>query len=301
MTTLQKPKIIVILGPTSSGKSDLGVLLAKKFNGEVISADSRQVYKGLDIGTGKITKREMRGIPHHLLDVAAPKTIFSATRYQKLGKAAILKILKKGKVPIIVGGTGLYIDSLIYDYPLPSVKPNQKLRKELEKLSTEELFHRLEKLDPRRAKNIDPKNPRRLIRALEILSFQPIPSYDSVLRKESPYMVFKIGIKKDPRVLKELIHNRLLKRIKQGLIKEVEKLLEKKQINYKRLEELGLEYRFVARYLLGEMNKKEMLEKLEREIYQYAKRQMTWFKRDQDIRWIDSADELENLVSEIFS
>ena len=291
---LQKPKIIVVLGPTASGKSDLGVLLAKKFNGEVISADSRQGYKGLDIGTGKITAREMRGVPHHLLDVATPSTVFSATRYQKLGKAAISKILKKGKMPIIVGGTGLYIDSLIYNYPLPSVKPNPKLRKELEKISTEELFNRLKKLDPQRALNIDRKNPRRLIRALEIFSEQPIPSYDSVLRKESPYEVWKIGIRKDSGALKALIHKRLEKRIRQGLVKEVEKLLKNKLVTHKRLEELGLEYRYVSRYLRGEINKKEMMDQLELEINKYAKRQMTLFKRDKEIHLIEYSKKLSD-------
>ncbi len=294
----KKQKIIVVLGPTASGKSDLGVLLALRLNSgqakkifnikgaEIISADSRQVYRGLDIGTGKITKREMKAISHHLLDVASPKKQFSVTQYQKLGKQAISKIIKKGKIPIIVGGTGLYIDSLIYDYPLPNVKPNPKLRKELEKLSTEQLFTRLQKRDSRRAANIDSHNRPRLIRALEILSEGPIPSYESVLKKESPYDVIKIGIKKDPEELKLLIKKRLEKRLRQGLVGEVENLLKKKLVSHKRLEELGLEYRYVSRHLRGEMTKKEMVEALKKEIYKYAKRQMTWFKRDKEIRWI---------------
>lgn len=291
----KKQKVIVIVGPTASGKSDLGVKIAKKINGEVISADSRQVYKGLDIGTGKITKHERRGVPHYLLDVADPRRTFSAARYQKLGKAAIRTILKKGKIPIIVGGTGLYIDSLTYDYPLPSVKPNLKLRKELEKISTEDLFRKLLMKDSVRASGIDRRNRRRLIRALEILQKQPIPEYGSVLRRISPYELVKIGIRKDPSDLKNLIHKRLLKRLHHGLVKEVKKLIEKDGVSHKRLEDLGLEYRYVSRYLRKELTKAEMIQKLDSEIWKYAKRQMTWFKRDKEIRWINLEEEKELL------
>ena len=147
--------VVAVVGPTASGKSELAVKLAKKFNGEIISADSRQVYKRLNIGSGKITKKEMSGIPHHLLDVASPKRTFTAAEYQKLGKEKIRKILSGGKLPIICGGTGFYIDSLLYDYKLPPVKPNQKLRRELEKQSAEKLFSKLLSLDPERAATID--------------------------------------------------------------------------------------------------------------------------------------------------
>lgn len=288
LKTPGEKKILVVLGPTASGKSELGVRLAKKLNGEIISADSRQVYRGLDIGTGKITKTEMKGVLHHLLDVASPKSVFSVTQYQRLGRRAIQKILAKGKLPIVVGGTGLYIDALIYDYPLPAVKPNPALRKKLEKLSTEELFRQLQKLDAQRASNIDPRNRRRLIRALEILALQPIPSASEALQKTSPYEVVKIGIKKDSAELRELIHKRLGKRLKQGMIKEVESLLKKKVVSQARLESLGLEYRYVSRYLRGLLTKEEMVQKLETEIYRYAKRQMTWFRRDKEIQWISN-------------
>src|SRR3989344_1677449 len=194
---ISKPKIIVILGQTASGKSELAVKLAKKINGEIISADSRQVYKGLNIGSGKITKKEMRGIRHHLLDVTNPKRTFTVSQYQKLAKKAIQKILNKGKTPIICGGTGLYIDALIYDYYLPEVAPQLKLRKKLEKLSTEELFKKLQKLDFHRAKNIDKNNRRRLIRALEIvlITGKTVPK---LKERESGFDVLKIGIKKSP-------------------------------------------------------------------------------------------------------
>lgn len=289
-----KPNVLVVLGPTASGKSDLAVSLARKLNGEIISADSRQVYRGLDIGTGKITQREMKGIPHHLLDVADPRRIFSVTRYQTLGRAAIKKILKKGKLPIIVGGTGLYIDALIYDYPLPEVKPNPTLRRELEKLTTEDLFHKLQKKDPVRASEIDPHNRRRLIRALEILEEGPIPSHDSTLRRSSPYETTFIGLSWSPEELKNRIHIRLLKRLRKGMIQEIGNLLKEKKVTHKRLESLGLEYRYVSRFLKKEITEEEMVQILESEIWKYAKRQMTWFKRNKEILWV-SPDEEEKL------
>ncbi|MDP2967519.1 MAG: tRNA (adenosine(37)-N6)-dimethylallyltransferase MiaA, partial [bacterium] len=170
-------KLIVILGPTASGKSELAVRLAKKFNGEVISADSRQVYKGMDIGTGKITKKEMQNIPHHLLNVTSPKRRFTVAQYRKLALKAIDKIFKKGKIPILCGGTGFYIQAVVDGIVIPEVKPDWRLRSNLEQLSTEELFNRLKKLDPKRAKTIDKKNRRRLIRALEIVikTKKPVP------------------------------------------------------------------------------------------------------------------------------
>ena len=163
-----KPKIIVVLGQTVTGKSDLAVKVAKKINGEIISADSRQVYKGLDIGTGKITQKEMKGVPHHLLDVANPKRRFTVAQYQKLTISAIAEIVRRDKTPIICGGTGFYIDAITKGVVFPEVPPNLKLRKQLNTKSAIALFEVLKKLDPVRAKNIDPKNKVRLIRAIEI-------------------------------------------------------------------------------------------------------------------------------------
>ncbi|MEK9150836.1 MAG: tRNA (adenosine(37)-N6)-dimethylallyltransferase MiaA [Patescibacteria group bacterium] len=304
-----KPKIIVILGPTASGKSDLAVDIAlwlgskqalKKFgiNGaEIISADSRQVYKGLDIGSGKITKKEMKGVPHHLLDVASPKRIFTVSQYQKIARKAVEKILKTGKLPIVCGGAGLYIDSIIYGIKFPEVPPQKKLRKELEKLTTEELFKKLQKLDRKRAKSIDKHNRRRLIRALEIVTTtgKPVP----LLPKNNPrdYAVLKIGVKKSPEQLKTLIKKRLSKRLKQGMIGEVENL-HKNGAGWKRLDNLGLEYRYVSRYLRGIISKKEMIETLQKEIWRYAKRQMTWFKKDPSIHWVSSAKKAGSLTRE---
>jgi tRNA dimethylallyltransferase len=316
-------KFIVIVGPTASGKSELAVKLAKKFNGEIISADSRQVYRGLDIGSGKVPKDKSKiknqksrlqfkiqndyyykGIKHHLLDVASPKKTFTVAQYQKLAKKALIDILKRGKIPIICGGTGFYIDALIYDYKLPAVPPQPALRKKLEKLSTEDLFKKLKKLDPRRAKNIDRRNRRRLIRALEIIlitkkSIPPLASLQesASLNEKRCFQVLKIGIKKSSEELKKLIKKRLLRRLKIGMIKEV-KNLHKKGLSWKRLDDLGLEYRYISHYLRCLLTKKEMIDLIQKESEKYAKRQMTWFKRNKEIFWVKNYQEAENLTKD---
>ena len=314
-----KKKLIVILGPTSSGKSDLAVKLAQKFNGEVISADSRQVYKGMNIGTGKITKKEMKGIPHHLLDVASPKKRFTVAQYQKLALAAINKIYseqnaqyigrtaryKKGKIPILCGGTGFYIQAVVEGIAIPKVKPDWKLRKRLQKKSNEELFELLKKLDPKRAKNIDKHNPRRLIRALEIVlkTKKPIPSLKTIQQ----FDVLMIGIKKTPAELKKRIKQRLLKRLKQGMVAEIKKL-RKSGLSWKKLEDFGSEYRWISRFLQKKISYQEMIERLQKNIEHFAKRQMTWFsahggsasggKKDRKIHWIKNQKEAGKLVME---
>jgi len=287
-----KPKIIVILGPTASGKSDLAVELARKFEGEVISADSRQVYKGLDLGSGKITKKEMKGVPHHLLDVVNPKKIYSVAEYQKTGHQTIIEILKKDKLPIIAGGTGFYIQSLVDNLSLPNVQPNKKLRQELSKKSTTELFKILKKLDSKRAKTIDEQNPHRLIRAIEIAkSLGQVPT----LKKEEKYESLQIGIKIDFKTLVNNISLRLAKRLKVGMISEVKKLHET-GVTWKRLESFGLEYTFIARFLQNKISRIEMMESIKTESLKYAKRQMTWFKKDQRIIWVKNLKEAEKLT-----
>ena len=303
-----KNKLIVILGPTASGKTDLSIKLAKKYNGEMVSADSRQVYKGLDIGAGKITKKEMAGIPHYLLDVANPKTRFTVSQYQKLALKAIKEIQKRNKLPFLVGGTGFYIQSIVDEIIIPEVKPDWKLRKKLEKKSNEELYKILKKLDPKRAKNIDKQNLRRLIRALEIVltTKKPVPPQ---IRHYEPQRsnlilgiassacepprndILQIGVKKSPEELKKLINKRLLKRLKNNaMINEVKKL-HKSGLPWKRLEEFGLEYRFVAQYLQNKITCQEMLDKIQIESEHFVKRQITWFKRDKRIHWIKSYTE----------
>lgn len=288
-------KLLVIVGPNASGKSDLAVKLAKKFNGEVVSADSRQVYKGMDIGTGKITKEEMQGIPHYLLDVASPKRKFSVAQYQKKTIEAIKKIQRKGKLPILCGGTGFYVQAVVDGLVFPKVKPDWKLRKTLEQKSAKELYEYLKKLDPERAKTIEKDNKRRLVRAIEIVlkTGKPVPK----LKKQKLFDVLMIGIKRDKEELKERIRKRLLKRLKQGMIEEVKKLKES-GLSWKRLEEFGLEYRWIARYLQGKIDYEEMVKKLQKDIEDFAKRQLTWFKRDKRIHWIKSFKEAKELVEE---
>jgi tRNA dimethylallyltransferase len=283
----EKIKLIVILGPTASGKSDVAVKLAKKFNGEIISADSRQVYKGLNIGTGKITKKEMGGIKHYLLDVASPKRRFTASDFVNLTNSAIAEIVKSGKLPIVCGGTGFYIDALLGDKQIPEVPPNEKLRKQLGKKSVEKLFEILKKIDPERAKNIDSKNPRRLIRAIEIckaLGRVPKPRAESLELKNRKYEALKIGIKIEEKELKRRISKRIEKWFKIGLLKEVSNL-HKKGLSWKRMGEIGLEYKIVSLFLQNKISKPEMVARMQTETYQYAKRQMTWFKKDKSIIW----------------
>jgi tRNA dimethylallyltransferase len=275
-----KSKVIVILGPTASGKSDLGVRLAKKFKGEIISADSRQVYKGLNIGSGKITRKEMRGVKHHLLDVVEPKKQFSVAQYQTLGQAALEQISLRNKLPIIVGGTGFYIDALAGGIVLPEVPPNKKLRAKLAKRTNASLFSLIRKKDPKRAKTLDPNNKVRLIRALEIIeALGKVPQLTSKLANNFVY----IGIK--PADLDRRIRLRLEKRLT-GMITEGRKL-HAKSLSYKRMNELGLEYRYVSLYLQGKLSKEEMRDKLFYAIRQYAQRQMAWFRRNRKIKWFD--------------
>lgn len=273
----------MVLGPTASGKSDLAVQLAKTFNGEIVSADSRQVYRGMDIGTGKISKKEMRGIPHHLLDVASPKKNFDVVQWKEKADKAVNDIIKRGKLPIICGGTGLYIKALIENITYPDVPPDWKLRKTLEQKTTKQLFAMLQKLDSARAKTIDPHNPRRLIRAIEIVKHtgKAVPDAAGAPR----YNALCIGIKKSDIELKKRIRARLRARIKQGMIGEVKKLHDQ-GVSWRRMEALGLEYKYIALYLQGKMDKKTMTETLEIKIGQYAKRQMTWFKKMTCVCWV---------------
>ncbi len=289
-----KQKILVIVGPNASGKTSLSIKLAKKFNGEVISADSRQVYKGMDIGTGKATKKEMQGIKHYLLDMVSPKTDYNVFKFVRDAQKAINKISKKGKLPIVCGGTGFWIDVLLYGLP-KGVKPDLKLRQKLETLSAEKLFEKLKKLDPQRAKNIDKNNKRRLIRALEIvmISGKPVPKY----KRLQKYDVLKIGVKRDWQELKKRIHDRLYIRMRQGMVAEVKRLHEQ-GVSWQRLDNFGLEYRWVSRYLRGMISKEAMLERLEYDIIHYAKRQMTWFKKDKEIIWENDHKKIEKIVKQ---
>ncbi len=293
----EKAKIIIIVGTTSAGKSDLAVAIAKKIGGEIISTDSRQVYRGLDIGTGKITKKEMKGVPHHMLDVTSPRRAFSVAQFKKKGEKVLEGIIKRGKLPIIAGGTGFYIDALLSNNALPEVPPNPKLRAQLEKKSTTKLFAQLKKLDPRRAENIDQHNPRRLIRAIEIAStLGKVPHL--VARPPNEYDLLWIGLKLDKETLIEKIAKRHEQMLKRGLIAEIKKLREQK-ISWKRIYELGFEYKFIAQFLRGEITKSEALQKMNTDCWHYAKRQNNWFKRNKKINWFTPSDkkDIEKLVA----
>ncbi|OGI58080.1 tRNA (adenosine(37)-N6)-dimethylallyltransferase MiaA [Candidatus Nomurabacteria bacterium RIFCSPHIGHO2_02_FULL_37_45] len=285
-------KVIVILGQTATGKSGLAVKIAlrlcsgpsaKKNGGEIISADSRQIYKGLDIGTGKISKKEMRGIPHYLLDVMNPKNQFTVVQYKKLAEEKIKEIMERNKIPIICGGTGFYIDAVTKGLIFPEVPPNLKLRKNLEKKSVLELLKILEKLDSLRAKNIDIKNKVRLVRAIEIVKvLSKVPKITAALPQ---YKFIKIGLYLPLDILKNKIEKRVKQMFKNGLINEIKKL-KKAGISNKRLRELGFEY-FKPTY-----------GKVVQETINYSKRQMTWFKKDKNIKWFSPLQfkEIENYI-----
>lgn len=300
------PQILVILGPTATGKSALAVRLAKKFNGEIISADSRQVYKGLNIGTGKITKKEMAGVPHHLLDVANPKTRFTVVKYQKFARRKIAEILRRHRLPIICGGTGFYIQALVDNIILPDVPPNEKLRAKLRGETTETLLSMLRKLDPARTKTVDQKNPRRIIRAIEIATaLGNVPSLRSDLSsgsKVGPWDPLFIGLTLPSEELKNKIATRLFARIREGMLIEA-KRLHAKGLSWKLMEELGLEYRYLSKHLKNQISKSKMVEKLQTEIWRYAKRQMTWFKRDKRIKWFqpNQTKKIKFLVKDFLS
>jgi tRNA dimethylallyltransferase len=282
ITGKRLPKILVVCGPTAVGKSDLAVDLALKFNGEVVSADSRQVYTGLDIGSGKITTAEMKGVPHYLLNIADPKKArYTVDDFKRDGETAIADIISRGKLPIICGGTGFYIDALVKGEIFPNVPPNQALRKKLATKTAEALMKEITKLDPRRAKALDPYNKVRIIRAIEIArALGSVPK----IKTKKKYDVVSIGLTLDRPKIHSRIHTRLLKRMDTGMVQEIAKL-HKKGVPWKRLEAFGLEYRYLALYLQKKLSKEEMLAKLESEIVAYSKRQMQWFKMNKEIQW----------------
>ena len=277
-----KPKVIVVVGPTASGKTSLSVALAQQFNGEVISADSRQVYKGLDIGTAKATEAEMAGVPHHLIDVVDIDTTYSVTNFKVDANVAVTRILNRDKLPIIAGGTFFYVDALLGKSPISEVPPNEELRAELEKKYKQDLYKALEKLDPRRAAEIDPDNKRRLIRALEIVS-----AIGAVPKKEpgaSPYDVLTIGIKTGKEELRERFKNRAQEWLENGFKEEVEKLLAD-GVTRERLQEIGFEYMLMLQFINGELDREAFIQKFIEKNWQYAKRQLMWLKRDKTIMW----------------
>lgn len=291
-TMSKKPKIITILGPTAAGKTSLSIKLAKEFNGEVVSADSRQVYKGMDLGTGKVTKEEAQGVPHHLIDVIEPQEDFNVVKFQELAYEAIDEILEKNKLPFFVGGSSFYLYSIIDGYVFPGVPPKPDLRKKLQGKPVDEVYEKLKELDPNRAEELEKNNKRRVIRSIEIAQeLGEVPDLENKPR----YDCLLLGVKHSRERLKELIAERLEKRFEKGMVQEVKDLHEQ-GVSWEQLEEFGLEYRWIARYLQDKVDKEEMKDSLQTDIEQFAKRQMTWFKKDDRINWVDNKEEAEKLT-----
>jgi len=304
---IMKNKVIVILGPTASGKTKLGVELAAKYDGEIISADSRQVYLGMDIGTGKdlgdfrfkIDDLKFIDIPYHLIDVVEPSEKFDVMKFVKLANEAIADILKRGKLPIVVGGTGFYLQSLVDGVDFSHSGGDEKLRKELEGLSKEELLEKLFKLKKNFAEKLNQSersNKRRLIRYMEIAITEPEALDKKEGKRRSKYDFAIFGVKRPKEVLLERIKKRLKDRLEnEGMIEEVSRL-NNEGVSWRVLESFGLEYKYIALYLQEKISYEEMVERLNIAIRQYSKRQMTWFRRWEkmgaEIKWVESINEI---------
>ena len=296
---MKKQKVIVICGPTASGKTALSIELAKKINGEIVSCDSMQIYKEMDIGTAKPTKEEMQEIPHYMINTIFPNERYSVADYKKDAKKAIREIIKKGKVPIIVGGTGLYVDSLIYEIEYPDIKFDEKYRQELEeqvrKDGLEKLYNKAKKIDPEAMLKISSNDKKRILRVLEIYKAtgKTKTEQERKSREKEPefdYLVYGLNMPREK--LYERINLRVDIMIKQGLIKEVEEI-------YKKYNEFptamqGLGYKEVVEYLEGHLTKEEMIEKIKQETRRYAKRQMTWFRKNKQTIWLDTESTKQN-------
>ena len=296
---MKKQKVIVICGPTASGKTALSIELAKKINGEIVSCDSMQIYKEMDIGTAKPTKEEMQEIPHYMINTIFPNERYSVADYKKDAKKAIREIIKKGKVPIIVGGTGLYVDSLIYEIEYPDIKFDEKYRQELEeqvrKDGLEKLYNKAKKIDPEAMLKISSNDKKRILRVLEIYKAtgKTKTEQERKSREKEPefdYLVYGLNMPREK--LYERINLRVDIMIKQGLIKEVEEI-------YKKYNEFptamqGLGYKEVVEYLEGHLTKEEMIEKIKQETRRYAKRQMTWFRKNNQTIWLDTENTKQN-------
>lgn len=296
-----KPEVYVIGGPTASGKSKLAVELAKKINGEIISADSMQIYKEMNIGTAKITKEEMQGIKHYLIDIVYPNERYSVSNFKNDAELAIEEILKKGKTPIIVGGTGLYIDSLIYGIEFQDEEIDTEYREKLNKIAEneglEKLYNKAKEIDPEAMKKISINDKKRIIRVLEIYhktgktkTKQEIESR----KKELKYNFKVFAIDMDREKLYSRIEKRVDMMVDEGLIGEVKGILEK--YNQFPTAMQGLGYKETVEYLQNKISKEEMIEKIKKETRHYAKRQLTWFRKNKTTIWLDGEKEPEENV-----
>ncbi len=292
-------KLIVICGPTSTGKTSLAIKLCKKYNGEIVSADSRQVFKYMDIGTGKkpaisrmkgtVPFNTVGGVYIHLYDVVEPDRKFSVARFKDAATKEIESICRRQKTPFLVGGTGFYIAAVLEETQISRVKPDWQLRRDLEKLPAEELFEKLQKLDPERAKTVDPKNPRRLVRAIEVAAADSSePRSDGGIRARlfpSSAEVLKIGLTAPREILYHRADAWTERIVNNGLLEEVQDLINR---GYRDAEPLkGIIYQTVVDHLDGKVTKEEMLQKIKFDLHGYIRRQLTWFRRDKEIRWFD--------------
>lgn len=284
-TKNKQPKLIAIVGPTGSGKTALSLKLAKKFNGEIVSADSRAIYKKLDIGSAKPTAAERKIVPHHFINMVEPDEVLTLAQYKNLATAKILDIASQDEIPFLVGGTALYIYAVIDNWQIPEVSADKKLRAKLEKQSAEKLFSRLLKKDPEAKNFIDPQNKRRIIRALEIIAATKKPFSEQRKKGEPLFDVLIIGVKRTPQELKKLIADRTEKMIKAGLVKEVAGLLNKKYSP--RLPSLsGIHYKEIISFLHKEITLPEAIELINKNDAKLIRHQLTWFKRDHRIKWV---------------
>ena len=299
---MEKEKVIVICGPTASGKTAMSIELAKKINGEIVSCDSMQIYKEMDIGTAKPTREEMQGIKHYMIDIISPDQRYSVADYKRDAKIAIREILKKGKTPIVVGGTGLYVDSLIYEIEYQDIKFDEEYRKELEKQAREKglntLYEEAKKIDPEAILKISPNDQKRILRILEIYHATGMTKteQEKKSREKEPEFDYKVYALNMPREkLYERINLRVDLMIKQGLIKEVEEIYHKYSEFPTAMQGLG--YKEVVEYLKGNLTKEEMIEKIKQESRRYAKRQLTWFRKNKQTIWIDGLANLEDNIN----
>ena len=275
------PKVVAVVGTNASGKSALGIALAKKYDAEIISADSRQVFRGLDLGSGKVTPEETQGVPHHLIDVREPNEFFSMADFQRMAYQAIDDIRGRGRLPMIVGGTGLYVDSVLDGYLLSDKEPDLAYRAELEKLTTPQLYDMLLELKP--DVQVEKNNRNRVMRIIERIH----DGDDATPGKQARFESLRLGVSWPREVLGRRIDERLERRLEQGMIEEVQRLMDEGATT-EFLLGLGLEYRFITQYLIGEIpDRQAMLDKLAIAIKQFAKRQMTWFRRNPEIVWLD--------------
>ena len=298
---MTKPKVIVICGPTASGKTALSIELAKKINGEIVSCDSMQIYKDMDIGTAKPTIEEMQGIKHYMLDFVSPDERYSVADYKKQAKQAIREIIGKGKVPIVVGGTGLYVDSLIYEIEYQNIEFDEKYRKQLEERSEKEgleaLYNEAKKIDPEAIIKISPNDKKRILRILEIYNAtgKNKTEQEKESRKNEVEFDYKVyAISWDREKLYDRINQRVDIMIDQGLIEEVRKIYSK--YNKFPTAMQGLGYKEVLEYLEGKCNKQEMIDKIKQETRRYAKRQLTWFRKNKQTIWLDGQEKIQNNI-----